>query len=194
MADLSQDASRPSVSPEGLLRGLGVVFPGSGVSWAPGLQAVAVVHEIAAAQAFVANPEAGFFDTAPAVVGEFGCFQIQAGPLGCWVNVTSCSSPALQAIMRFDSPDTLNEALILPVPLLQLYAINDPVETTVTKGGLLVLTGPQVSMNNVALNTFQPYGRSGFWVPPGGLLRFIHTTIAVVFFMSLVVRTPLAAP
>jgi len=196
VADLAKDGERPALSPEGLLRALGVIVPASGLGWERWLRLVVLGDDCSHAQPFAAIPEAGFGGVVQAaVVAEFSTLQIQAGRRGAWVPTVASSGGV--RLLRFDSGDAAQATspMLLPVVVPFQYQINGAVEAVCSVGTVAATGGPGIQAALLGSDAFNAgVGRIGWWVPPGGVIQFIHTTANVAATYQQIVREPLGAP
>jgi len=196
VADLAKDGERPALSPEGLLRALGVIVPASGLGWERWLRLVVLGDDCSHAQPFAAIPEAGFGGVVQAaVVAEFSTLQIQAGRRGAWVPTVASSGGV--RLLRFDSGDAAQATspMLLPVVVPFQYQINGAVEAVCSVGTVEATGGPGIQAALLGSDAFNAgVGRIGWWVPPGGVIQFIHTTANVAATYQQIVREPLGAP
>jgi len=203
VGDLGNHDTRPSLSPEGLLRALGVVKSGEGADWESRLRAGVVVASLAESMPAVAMPEGGYSDTEPIPAGFFATFEVAAGIRGCWVIPTQLIVGAVASIRirRFDNKalaeaaDPSEPATAVETPV---YSINGfTASSRVIRSSVAGPAGPSLGVEWVVtnlLNLPEPWGKAGFWCPPASVIRFSHPTISTALTASLILREPLAQP
>lgn len=191
-ARLDKDSERPSLSPEGLLRALGVHVPASGIDWEALVRLSVLGDDVSQSQPFAGLNEAGAGAfTQAAVLGEFSTLEFVAGRRGCWVipPVRGAGS----RFLKYASPEVA-PALLLPVVVPMEYILGT-VETVVSIGTVLATGGPSFgSAANFALAALIGSGRFGIWLEPGSVLRFIASAANVASTDQVMFREPLAGP
>jgi hypothetical protein len=191
LVDLADHLTRPAISPEGLLRALGVSRPGDGVDWESRLRGTVLLHELSGAMPYLNLPESGYVVTQPLVGGVVAAVEIVGGQRGTWVTVGDSTQATVQ-VMRWNNQGENIDALGGAAVQAAAYQI-DGGSTGIVVTGQASVFGPAF-LEGALGPAGVLYGRSGFWVKPGGVLRIAANALGTLLTLSLLLRDPLAAP
>jgi hypothetical protein len=204
VADLSKPEERPGLAVDGILRALRVTAAASGLDFEGAARLVLLGADLSDAVAGVPIPEAGWTDALfGGIPATFAAFEVTAGQRGCWA-LPYPAGGVDGAVLRFDSQDAATAAgagviavLATPAPN---YSINGGVTSIVRHVTQGIGSGVKALRNAVASPAASIggpvawFGRSGFWIPPGGILRVFQDTVGTASQVGAIIREPLAGP
>lgn len=200
---LNEPTEKPGVSPEALLRALGVNQPAIGLDWEALARLVVIGADYSKGVAEPACPEATWGSNALGGIGPHGAntwsgWFMQAGPRGVWFAhyTTGGGNPTLFKLDEVPSwwvgdafapdPDTTVSGWTNDLARVDSGHITNAAPT----GGQ-----PGVRINNTASATVATLSTAWVWVPPGACAFIIATNQnTAITNEGIATRAPLASP